>query len=173
MFDEESLHTLIARASERRGIGLLKVLRESLRAAADEQFPIRTGGNLSSTWREMLRQLATIAELQRDWGSWHKPPWSDLKLLLEDRSGTTTPLRPAPARVIDQAIVAVYDEAERTSADPPNVKKVSPLVQEKLRAQGYEASLRQIQKLASQEKHKQRRRPPGKTIASEKRPRLA
>jgi hypothetical protein len=82
-------------------------------------------------------------------------------------------LRTAPSPKIHEAITAVYDEKERAGADPPNVKKVCPLVQKKLRDEGYRATLRQIEDHAGDEKHKRRRRPPGKTIASEKRPRLA
>jgi hypothetical protein len=96
-----------------------------------------------------------------------QPP--QIEPTVDGGNATATPLRSAFDRVIDDAIGAVYDEARRTGADPPNVKKICPLVQEKLRREGYRASQRQIEKIASQDKHKQRRRPPGKTIASEKR----
>jgi hypothetical protein len=82
MFDESNLHSLIARQNRQRGIPLGKLLRESLNAAADEKFAVRTSSGLSPNWRAELRGLAGIAEVQRDWHWWHKPPWSDLKLLL-------------------------------------------------------------------------------------------
>jgi hypothetical protein len=106
-------------------------------------------------------------KVKSDWDAWNAPLPQAEKL--EEGIGTETSLRPAPCPRIHEAITGVYDEKEHASADPPNVKTICPLVQEKLRGRGYQASLRQIAKLASHDKHKRRRRKPGKTIASEKR----
>src|ERR1700747_2491678 len=82
MFAETNLHSLINRVAGERGIALGKLLRESLLAATDDLIQIRSELTLPPDWRERRRHLAAIAEAQRDWGWWHKPPWTWLKLLL-------------------------------------------------------------------------------------------
>ena len=74
----------------------------------------------------------------------------------------------APLPVIDTAISAVYDEAEKAGTKPPNLKEIGAAVNKKLCTDGYEASDRRIQEIASAEKHAKRRRKPGKTVLSEK-----
>jgi hypothetical protein len=131
MFDEESLHTLIARVSEQRCISLPKVLRASLLAVADQQFSVRADAT-GLAWLhkggrkpgDTLRGLAAIAYAQRDWGSWHKPPWSNLKLLfvkeavylswLDAQIGAAEPLQTEPA--VDDGI------ATAPSLRPPGVE---------------------------------------------------
>jgi len=81
-------------------------------------------------------------------------------------------LRPAPDSMIHNTISKVYDEAEREDLKPPNVKEIVAPVQKRLSVQGYEASGRQIQRLADADKHKSRRRRPGPTVMSEKRRQL-
>jgi len=78
-------------------------------------------------------------------------------------------MRSAPTPEIHKAITAAYDNAETGSAKPPNLKEIIKPVQEILSVQGYKASGSQIQKLADAPKHKSRRRPVGKTVASEMR----
>ena len=82
---------------------------------------------------------------------------------------STEALKRANDAMIDQTITAEYDGAANAGRKPPNVKEIIPLVQEALRSKGYQASGLQIQKLADAPKHKNRRRKPGKTVASEKR----
>ena len=52
-------------------------------AAAQGLFPIGTDPPypLSPHWPDQLQRYAAAVQLQRDWGWWNKPPWSDLKLL--------------------------------------------------------------------------------------------
>jgi hypothetical protein len=194
MFDESNLHSLITRETQRRNVPLGKLLRESLQAAANEKLTVRADSGLSPDWREKLRGLAAVAEAQSDWHWWSKPPWSELKLLLVKESeflawldgatgvtkhatevpaanvGATSPaLKPAPESKIDEAINAEYDTAEQKGLKAPNVKEIVALVQPRLRAQGFNASGRQIQQVADADKHKSRRRQPGRTVASEKR----
>jgi hypothetical protein len=192
MFDESNLHSLIARESQKRGIPRGKLLRESLQAAADGRFTIRAvSGELSLDWRERLRRLAAIAEAQNDWHWWNKPPWSELKLLLVKEAefltwlesatnhttellaagvgGTSPALKSAPEPKIDEAISAEYDNAKQKGLKPPNVREIVPLVRIRLRAQGLNASGRQIQRVADADKHKSCRREPGRTVASDKR----
>jgi hypothetical protein len=191
MFDESNLHSLIARESEQRNIPLQKLIRESLEAAADGRFAVRsdTALSLSPNYREELRRLAAFAEAQRDWHWWQTPPWSDLKLLLVPEanylawldqalrptteaapigSESKPKLKPAPESKIDQTITEVYDEAAQKGSKPPNIKEIAKHVQAKLHAEGYRASARQIQSLAKADKHKGRRRARGRTVASDR-----
>jgi hypothetical protein len=78
-------------------------------------------------------------------------------------------LRQAPEAAIDKHITAVYDRAQNEGEKPPNVKELVPLVQQSLGNAGFKASGRSIIALAGDPKHEQRRRSPGKTVASEKR----
>jgi hypothetical protein len=77
--------------------------------------------------------------------------------------------RQAPEREIQKAITAAYDRAGAAGEKPPNLREIAPPVQAILRAQGYEASGRQIQENARGDPHNNRRRKPGKTVASERR----
>jgi hypothetical protein len=82
---------------------------------------------------------------------------------------TSEELRRARDPQIDAAITAVYDKAEKTGAKPPNIRELPEPVQKELREKGRAASGMQIMRLADDEKHRRRRRKPGKTLASEKR----
>jgi hypothetical protein len=77
--------------------------------------------------------------------------------------------RRAPKAEIDKHITAVYDRAQNEGQKPPNVKELVPLVQQSLGDADFKASGRSIMALAGDPKHEQRRRSPGKTVASEKR----
>jgi hypothetical protein len=94
--------------------------------------------------------------------------------LLQPETGSAVPgaaadeLRPAPAREIHKAIAAAYDRAEAADEKPPNLREIVPLVQAILRAGGYDASGRRIQENAGDDRHNNRRRKPGKTVASER-----
>jgi hypothetical protein len=81
----------------------------------------------------------------------------------------TSPKKSATYPKIDQAITATYDKAEAAGEKSPNLTEIIAPVQAILRAQGYEASGRQIQKLAAADQHKIRRRKIGPTVANEKR----
>ena len=75
--------------------------------------------------------------------------------------------RQAPQTEIEVAITAAYDAAARANAKPPNIKELAAAVKPLLASKGYQASGNQIQKLAAAPQHAQRRRKPGKTVASE------
>jgi hypothetical protein len=77
-------------------------------------------------------------------------------------------LRPAPITKIDNAITAVYDEAEAQKKKAPNLNQVVAPVQRKLREQGLSASKSTIQKLAADAKHAKRRRKGGPTLKNKK-----
>jgi hypothetical protein len=77
-------------------------------------------------------------------------------------------LKIAPESKIDHLISTEYDAAEQNGSKPPNLKEIIGPVQARLRAEGYNASGRQIQKLAEADKHKARRRPPGRTLGTDR-----
>jgi hypothetical protein len=76
--------------------------------------------------------------------------------------------KPASLEGIKDAICAVYNEAKKSGAKPPNIKELPPLVQDLLATSGHTASGRQIQEVGSAFEFKQHRRTPGKTVKSER-----
>jgi hypothetical protein len=80
-------------------------------------------------------------------------------------------LRKANDSEILEAIKEVYDDAEAKRIKPPNIKELAALVQQRLEKKGYWASQLHIQTLAGAAEFKSRRRPPGKTVSSERRAR--
>jgi hypothetical protein len=99
--------------------------------------------------------------------------WLDPDRTADEGASSAAPepelLKPAPPSRIHQAIAEVYDDAEAGGEKPPNVKEIAAPVRVILQNAGYKASARQIQELASDSRHKGRRRKPGKTVASETR----
>jgi hypothetical protein len=79
--DDDTLHRLISGESHRRKIPLPRLARATLLAAANDELKIRSDHSLSSDWRDRLRHLAGVVELQRDWHWWQRPPWDELMLL--------------------------------------------------------------------------------------------
>jgi hypothetical protein len=97
------------------------------------------------------------------------PPPSDAAKGASQPSGPPGELRPASEDMIKDEIRSAYDRAEAAREKPPNVKEVSRVVQLSLKQKDRRASRRQIEKLAEAEEFKRRRRPPGRTVASERR----
>jgi len=81
---------------------------------------------------------------------------------------STKSLRQAPRSVIHKAIKAAYDNAEADGSKPPNIKELPAVVRPLLEAKGYNASGKLIMLLGSAEQHARRRRPPVKTVRSER-----
>ena len=77
-------------------------------------------------------------------------------------------MKPAPDRIVIEAIRCAYDAAEAAGTKPPNVKELPAAVQPFLQQKGFRASGRRIQQLGAAEEFKRRRRRPGKTVASER-----
>jgi hypothetical protein len=84
-------------------------------------------------------------------------------------SGSSEDLKPASQAKITEAIRAEYEDAKAADRKQPNVKELSATVQPLLQRKGFRASRRLIEKLAEAPEFKRCRRPPGKTIASERR----
>jgi hypothetical protein len=99
------------------------------------------------------------------------PPswWSDAPKRKTQPSQSQVKLKPAPRWVIIEGIRWAYDTAEHEGRKPPNIKELPAAVRPFLQARGFSASGRQIQRLGEAEEFKRRRRPPGKTVASERR----
>ena len=83
---------------------------------------------------------------------------------------TSPQLKPASEQMIKAAIRRAYDIAEREGKKPPNINEVPKPVQAQLKAIGRKASAAKIKEIAERPEFKKRRRPPGKTLKSEKRP---
>jgi hypothetical protein len=80
---DETLHRLISHESGRRKIPRSSLARATLLAVASGEIEISADLplSLSPDWRDRLRCLAAVVEVQRDWGWWHREPWSNLKLM--------------------------------------------------------------------------------------------
>jgi hypothetical protein len=86
-----------------------------------------------------------------------------------NHEAASTKLGPATDRVIQDEIRRVYDHARINRTKPPNINEVVEPVQARLREMGQTASAAQIKKIGEKPEFKNRRRPPGKTLRSEKR----
>jgi hypothetical protein len=75
---------------------------------------------------------------------------------------------PASEARIRAVITAVYDEADSTGRRPPNIKELPKAVALRLRGEGLEVSEKRIADIGGDPRFKNRRRPAGKTIASER-----
>jgi len=105
-------------------------------------------------WRERLGKAADAP-----------PIVTDTTINLVELSAPSVQLRPAPESEIRNAVQAEYDEAAEAGRKAPNIKEVPPLVQVRLEARGFDASQREIARVA--DGYKDRRRPSGRTLKSE------
>jgi hypothetical protein len=110
-------------------------------------------------------RILSVLVNRRDLEAW----WQTVEE--EPNGGSVAALKPASERRIHAAISRAYDEAEAAGSKPPNLKEIAAPVKATLNRAGYEASGGLIQKLAGDSRHAERRRAPGKTLASEKRQR--
>ena len=70
--------------------------------------------------------------------------------------------------MINNAIRSEYNDATAAGTKPPNLKELGAPVQRRLDRKGFHASKRRIQMLGEAEEFKLRRRPPGRTLQSER-----
>jgi hypothetical protein len=78
-------------------------------------------------------------------------------------------LKQATDQMISDATGLVYDKADESGDKPPNINEIATPVQAHLAQRGYKASGKQIKAIADRPEFKKRRRPPGRTVNSEKR----
>jgi hypothetical protein len=77
-------------------------------------------------------------------------------------------LKQASEAMIIKAIKSAYDAADAAGRKPPNIKELPTAVRPLLEEKGFYASGRYIEELGAAEEFKRRRRPPGKTVSSER-----
>jgi hypothetical protein len=78
-------------------------------------------------------------------------------------------LKQASEAKIIEGIRAEYRDAKAAGRKPPNVRELSAAVQPQLKRQGFKASKLSIEELATAPEFEGCRRPPGRTVASERR----
>jgi hypothetical protein len=134
---------------------------------------LHSGSNLSFRPCQNIGNCATSCfhEVQinrRDIGTWIDRAKRADAFLAETREPTLS-LKVASTRRIDETIRAVNDDAENNGNPAPNINKLAAEVQLRLRSEGYSAIIRTIRRVAQDPEHAGRRRPRGKTLASERR----
>ena len=93
---------------------------------------------------------------------------SDVTKGVNQPSRSPAQLKPAADATINEKIKFAYDAADNAGRKPPNIKELPAAVQSLLQEKGFWASGRKIQELGEAEEFKRRRRPPGKTVRSER-----
>lgn len=130
------------------------------------------GSRLGGLFRMMGEGILLSKEAVLDFARRHKlraPSWwADASKGETQPTRSQVTLKPAPDRIVIEAIKHVYDAAEAARSKPPNIKELPEAVQRFLQQQGFSASGLRIQQLGEAEQFKSRRRRPGKTVASER-----
>jgi hypothetical protein len=129
-------------------------------------------GTMGLPFRLMGGRILVAKEAVLDFARRHQLPppswWSDATKRETQPSRSQVKLKPAPDRIVIEAIRCAYDAAEDAGRKPPNIKELPAAVQPFLQQKGFSASGRRIQQLGDDEEFKRRRRRPGKTVASER-----
>jgi len=130
------------------------------------------GRQLYGLFRTMERDILLSKEALLEFARRHKvrpPSWCDASKGEIQPSRLPGQLKPsAPTAMILEAIRCAYDAAEAARRKPPNIKELPAAVELVLDRKGFSASKRRIQLLGEAEEFKRRRRPPGKTLKSER-----
>jgi hypothetical protein len=122
--------------------------------------------------RHILRSRGTSREALLEFARRHKgrpPSWSDASRGENQPSRSQVTLNPAPPGIVIEAIRGAYDAAEAAGTKPPNIRELPAAVHPLLEQKGLRASGQHIQELGEAPEFKSRRRPPGKTVVSERR----
>ena len=119
-FHETDLHTMIVRAHDQRKIAIGKVMRVTLQAIADGEFPVHDlkGSTLSKADRNWLETLAAEAEAQHEFRWWDKRPWLQLQRMRVNETQFWSWLDRETA-----------DSRPMGNAEKPTVKQRDPLKQ--------------------------------------------
>jgi hypothetical protein len=125
-------------------------------------LPFRSKGDHILAAKEAVLDFARRHELPPP--SW----WSDAAKGGSELSRAPEELKPSEAMTREE-MRSVCNEEQAAGRKEPNVKELSAAVQARLQRKGYRVSRRWIEKLAEAPEFKRRRRPPGKTVASERR----
>jgi len=120
-------------------------------------FPFRRSGH-----RILLAKKTTL-----DFARRHRLPSPSWLKRETQRSRSQEKLKPARDPIVIEEIRRAYDAAKNEGRKPPNIKELPAAVQPLLKERKFSATGRQIERLGDHEEFKRRRRPPGKTLASE------
>jgi hypothetical protein len=126
-------------------------------------LPFRSKGDHILAAKEAVLHFARRRELSPP--SW----WSDATKGGSELSRAPEELKPASEAMTKEEMWSVCNEEQAAGRKEPNVKELSALVQPRLQRKGRRASRQWIEKLAEAPEFKRRRRPRGKTVASERR----
>jgi hypothetical protein len=130
-------------------------------------------GKMRLPFREMGQRILGAKEAVLDFARRRElsPPscWSDATKGGRELSRAPEELKPASEAMTKEEMRSVCKEEQAAGRKEPNVKELSALVQPRLQRKGRRASRRWIEKLAEAPEFKSRRRPRGKTVASERR----
>jgi hypothetical protein len=97
------------------------------------------------------------------------PTWCDASKGDIQRNRSPRQSKPlASTAMINNAIRSEYNDATAARAKPPNIRELGAPVQRRLDREGFYASKRRIQLLGEAAEFKLRRRPPGRTLKSER-----
>jgi hypothetical protein len=99
-------------------------------------------------------------------------PFPDVSggMTAETEVSDSAPSKPSSNEEIRKAIAVIYDLAQEQGVKPPNIKEIGPAVLKKLSVSNLTASDLQIQKIAEEQKFKDRRGTRGKTVRGSFRP---
>jgi hypothetical protein len=128
-------------------------------------------GTMGLPFRLMGGRILVAKEAVLDFARRHQLPPPSWSASEGESQPSRSPgqLKPsASTTMINEVIKSEYDAAEAAGRKPPNIKELAAAVQLLLEQKGFSASKRRIQLLGEAEKFKRRRRPPGKTLKSER-----
>jgi hypothetical protein len=130
-------------------------------------------GKMHLPFRGMGQRILVAKEAVDDFARRHGVPppslGSDASRGENQPSRSPGQLKPAPQRIVIEAITCAYDAAEDAGRKPPNIKELPAAVQPFLQQKGFYSSGRRIMQLGDREEFQSRRRLRGPTVASERR----
>jgi hypothetical protein len=129
-------------------------------------------GKMHLPFRGMGQRILVAKEAVLDFALRHGVPppssGSDARGGVSQPSRSPGQLKRASTAMIKEEIRSEYAAAKAAGRKEPNVKEVQAPVQLRLEQKGFWASKRRIEHLAKAEEFKKLRRPPGKTVKSER-----
>ena len=129
-------------------------------------------GKMHLPFRGMAQRILVAKEAVLDFARRHEVPppssGSDASNGVSQPSQSPGQLKLASTTMIKEEIRSEYAAATAENRKAPNIKEVQAPVQLRLKQKGFFASKLRIEHLANAEEFKKLRRPPGKTVKSER-----
>ena len=129
-------------------------------------------GKMHLPFRGMAQRILVAKEAVLDFARRHEVPppssGSDASNGVSQPSRSPGQLKLASTTMIKEEIRSEYAAAKAADTKAPNIKEIQAPVQLRLEKKGFFASKRRIEHLAKDEEFKKLRRPPGKTVKSER-----